>query len=179
MVFGSNFLILDEPTNDLDIRTLEILEDYLDNYDGCVVLISHDRFILDRIVDYLFIFQSDNSIRMFPGNYSDYLLVRKFEAETEADKKQIVDIKKPIIKAKISNKLSYKDERELEAVEIEIESLESKKAELIKTMQNEQASLNYNDYAKLSDELQAIEERILELFERWEALEMKKRWRSL
>lgn len=179
LVFGSNFLILDEPTNDLDIRTLEILEDYLDNYDGCVVLISHDRFILDRIVDYLFIFQSDNSIRMFPGNYSDYLLVRKFEAETEADKKQIVDIKKPVIKAKISNKLSYKDERELEAVEIEIESLESKKAELIKTMQNEQASLNYNDYAKLSDELQAIEERILELFERWEALEMKRDGGSL
>ena len=69
LIFGSNFLILDEPTNDLDIRTLEILEDYLDAYQGCIVLISHDRFILDRITDFLFIFEQNKSIRKFPGNY--------------------------------------------------------------------------------------------------------------
>ena len=80
LMFGSNFIILDEPTNDLDIKTLEILEDYLDAFKGCILVVSHDRFFLDRVVDYLFIFEEDRIVK-FPGNYSDYLLVKRFREE--------------------------------------------------------------------------------------------------
>ncbi|HPY96858.1 MAG TPA: ABC-F family ATP-binding cassette domain-containing protein [Candidatus Cloacimonadota bacterium] len=174
LLFGSNFLVLDEPTNDLDIRTLEILEDYLDNYEGCIVLISHDRYILDRIVDYLFIFQEDNSIRMFPGNYSDYLLVKKYEAEETEEKKSNAN-KKQAIKPKTIKKLSYKEERELEQIEEKIEVLEQEKTAINNRMQSDANSLNHEDYAKLSKELGDIENEVLVLLERWEALETKRK----
>ena len=88
LMFGSNFIILDEPTNDLDIKTLEILEDYLDAFKGCILVVSHDRFFLDRVVDYLFIFEEHRIIK-FPGNYSDYLIVKRFrEEKTKIQKSQ-------------------------------------------------------------------------------------------
>jgi ATP-binding cassette subfamily F protein uup len=172
LMFGSNFLILDEPTNGLDIRTLEVLEDFLDAYDGCIVLISHDRFILDRIIDYLFVFQPDGSIKMIPGNYSDYLLLRKFEEEEINEKKK----EAPAVKNTPKNvkKLSYKEEKELEGIEVKIDTLESEKGEIQNRMINEANSLSYEDYALLSKRTEEIEEELLILMERWEELESKK-----
>lgn len=174
LMFGSNFLILDEPTNDLDIRTLEVLEDFLDAYNGCVILVSHDRFILDRIVDYLFIFQPDNSIRMLPGNYSDYLLYKKYEEEQNNEKKKKEET--PIIKntPKSSKKLSYKEEKELEAIEVDIDKFESEKTEIQKRMIDEASTLSYEDYALLSKRTEDIDNELLKFMERWEELELKK-----
>lgn len=175
LMFGSNFLILDEPTNDLDIRTLEILEDFLDAYDGCIVLVSHDRFILDRIVDYLFIFQPDHSIRMFPGNYSDYLLVKKFEQEQEIEDKRKAENKSvQIQKPKNTKKLSYKEEKELESIEQQIEALENQKVQIQKKMEIEASTLSYEDFNQLSKDLESIDENTMSLMERWEELELKK-----
>ncbi|MDY6915670.1 MAG: ATP-binding cassette domain-containing protein [Candidatus Cloacimonadota bacterium] len=109
-MFGANFIILNEPTNDLDIKTLEILEYYLDSFRGCFLVVSHDRYFLDRITNHLFIFEEDK-IRKFPGNYSDYLLLKRFQ---ESEKKK-----------NSSNKLSYNKKRELERLEKTISVLEN------------------------------------------------------
>ncbi len=175
LIFGSNFLILDEPTNDLDIRTLEILEDFLDTYNGCIVLVSHDRFILDRIVDYLFVFQEDQTVRMFPGNYSDYLMVKKFETEAEQEIKKAGEIQsKEPQKPKNIKKLSYKEEKELEEIEIKIDKLEKSKTAINEKMQNEAGSLTFEDFNRLSKEIENIDEETMCLMERWEELETKK-----
>ena len=167
LIFGSNFLILDEPTNDLDIRTLEILEDYLDAYQGCIVLISHDRFILDRITDFLFIFEEDKSIRKFPGNYSDYLLVKKFSKE----KTHITNTtQKPTQKEKKDTKLSYKEEQLLQKTEQEIESLEHEKDNINENLSNNAMNLKPTDFTNLSNRLKYIEDRLIELYEIWESL---------
>lgn len=172
LVFGSNFLILDEPTNDLDIKTLEILEDFLDAYQGCIVLISHDRFILDRIVDYLFIFQEDKSIKMFPGNYSDYLLVKKFNEENSTQQKQ--ESSKTYTKTnKQIKKLSYKEQQLLENTEKEIDLLEKEQNEINQKMSQEANTLNFKDFENLSKRLQEIESFLLQKYEIWSELSEK------
>ncbi|MFA9391344.1 MAG: ABC-F family ATP-binding cassette domain-containing protein [Prolixibacteraceae bacterium] len=131
-----NFLILDEPTNDLDIMTLNVLEDYLHNFNGSVLIVSHDRYFMDKIVDHIFAFEDGGTIKNFPGNYSIYRNYKddKDKAERQllmAEKKESVQ-EKP--KAKITNKLSFKEKRELEQVSSDIEKLETEKAELEELM---------------------------------------------
>ncbi len=172
LVFGSNFLILDEPTNDLDIRTLEILEDFLDAYHGCILLISHDRFILDRIVDYLFIFEENKTIKMFPGNYSDYLLVKKFNEEsTEKDKTSVsnIQVKPP----KNQKKLSFKEKQLLVQTEKDIDLLETEQNNLNKKMAENGQSLNYYDYNKLSQRLEEINNQLQSKYDVWAELSEK------
>ncbi len=141
-----NFLILDEPTNDLDIMTLSILEDYLASFQGCVIVVSHDRFFLDRIVDHLFVFQGDGTVRDFPGDYSTYRHCleeeqkeqRRLEAErreAEAAKAQrsgAVPAPDPSNARNANRKprLSYKEKKEMEALEAELEALATEKAGL-------------------------------------------------
>lgn len=130
-----NFLVLDEPTNDLDILTLNILEDYLINFKGCVLVVSHDRYFMDKIVDHILVFEGDAKIRDYPGNYSQY---RDWKDKMDEEDRQ----KKQKEKAETSNfitgsadsknndrprKLSYKEQKELEALEKEIEVLEAEK----------------------------------------------------
>ncbi|MGE0090905.1 MAG: ABC-F family ATP-binding cassette domain-containing protein [Bacteroidales bacterium] len=125
-----NFLILDEPTNDLDIMTLGVLEDYLTTYDGCVLVVSHDRYFMDQIVDHLFVFQGNGVIKDFPGNYSQY---REWitKTEKEALKESIVSIKKEQPKVeKTKTKLSFNEKREYEQLEKEIADLENEKSVL-------------------------------------------------
>lgn len=135
-----NFLILDEPTNDLDIMTLAVLEDYLVNFKGCVIVVSHDRFFLDRIVDHLFVFKGDGYVRDFPGDYSTY---RHCVAEEEKERRALEREQREQEKRKSSapqeagrrdreqkRKLSFKEKREMETLEKETEELTRERTEL-------------------------------------------------
>ena len=128
-----NFLILDEPTNDLDIVTLEVLEDYISKFKGCVIIISHDRFFMDRTVDHIFVFEGNGVIKDFPGNYSEYR-----EWKQENDKLKDADKPKEQQKAKASNaeknrnsnKLTFKERKEFEELTKELDSLNNEKQEI-------------------------------------------------
>lgn len=137
LIKNPNFLILDEPTNDLDIPTLNVLEEFLETYKGCLLIVTHDRYFMDKLVDHLLIFEGDGLIRDFNGNYQDYLN----ELEEQKSKKEVVVvpaqpvavIKEPVAAqpgVPIKNKLSYKEQREFEQLEKEIPDLERKKADL-------------------------------------------------
>jgi len=162
LMFGANFIIMDEPTNDLDIRTLEILEDYLDAFRGCLLIVSHDRFFLDRTVDYMFIFENGH-LRKFAGNYSDYLLVKRFEQEEDVERSYA----KVLRPKRISKGLSSNEQREFGLIEQEIESLESKLLELETRLSNESATLSPADYHDISTEMHSLESSHLELMDRW------------
>lgn len=126
-----NFLILDEPTNDLDITTLAVLEDYLVNFKGCVIVVSHDRFFLDRIVDHLFVFKGDGEVRDFPGDYSTYRhCVAEEEKERRAAEKPKEKVKASWRPAEEKRKLTFKEKREMESLEKEIEELTAERATL-------------------------------------------------
>lgn len=126
-----NFLILDEPTNDLDIMTLAVLEDYLVNFKGCVIVVSHDRFFLDRIVDHLFVFKGDGEVRDFPGDYSTYRhCVAEEEKECRAAEKPKEKVKASWRPAEEKRKLTFKEKREMESLEKEIEELTAERATL-------------------------------------------------
>lgn len=131
-----NFLILDEPTNDLDIMTLAVLEDYLVNFKGCVIVVSHDRFFLDRIVDHLFVFKGDGVVRDFPGDYSTY---RHCVAEEERERREAQKVaaknnttaSKPVWRKQESvRKLTFKEKREMEVLEKELNELNSERKEI-------------------------------------------------
>ncbi len=169
LMFGSNFLILDEPTNDLDIPTLEILEDYLDAYKGCILVVSHDRFFLDRVVDHLFLFEKDG-IRKFPGNYSDYLLVRRFQAEEKEEQDKSRNVRKTT--ERIQRKLTFNDQKELDDLETRISDLENQQNNLNDRLNDN--SLKSEDYIKIDEELKSIESELSRSFDRWTELEEKK-----
>ena len=120
-----NFLILDEPTNDLDIMTLNVFEDYLRNFKGCAIVVSHDRFFMDKIVDHLFVFEGDGQIKDFPGNYSDYRAWMDEKEHPVPEKREKVTKSKPVKEG--VRKLSFNDKRELEQLEKDIASLEDEK----------------------------------------------------
>ena len=129
-----NFLILDEPTNDLDISTLEILEEYLSQFNGCVIIVSHDRFFMDRTVDHTFVFTGEGHVKDFPGNYSEYRAwkQRHEQEAAQAAKEQETTKTKENTWAKRSDqkRLSYKEQRELEQLNADIDALNKEKAEL-------------------------------------------------
>lgn len=169
-----NFLILDEPTNDLDIMTLQVLEDYLSAFEGCVVVVSHDRYFMDKIVDHLFVFDGDGMIKDFPGNYSIY---RHWAEEQEEQKKieeaRLEKPKQPTDKRekKKGVKLSFQEKRELEQLEKDLVLLEEEKEHIEKEMNSgtlgSQELLDYaSRYAVLKDELDEKEMRWLELSEK-------------
>lgn len=176
LMFGSNFIILDEPTNDLDIQTLEILEDYLDAFRGCLLVVSHDRFFLDRVVDYLFIFEEDKIIK-FPGNYSDYLLVKRFKEE---EKKELLDANKLAAKqiekqTKVpSKRLSFNETRELEQLETKMAELEEENSSLTNEIETNAANLKSDDFSRITSRQQDISDELEELEMRWLELEEKK-----
>lgn len=132
-----NFLILDEPTNDLDIETLQVLEDFLDSFPGCLIIVSHDRYFMDRLVDHLFVFEGDGHIRDFPGNYSQYRETEQKESVKETEDKAAATSPAPP-DAKTAEtpgqaerkKLSYNEKRELESLDREIPALEKERKAL-------------------------------------------------
>ncbi len=169
LIKNPNFLILDEPTNDLDIFTLNVLEDYLQNFKGCVIIVSHDRYFLDKVCDHLFVFKGEGKIKDFPGNYSDYHLSEKQEEKIKAksEKKE-----KPVVQTTVkekAKKLSFKEKFELEGIEKDLAELESQKGALQEALNSGQ--LATDELVKKSKELSETMERI-ELKElRW--LELK------
>lgn len=178
-----NFLILDEPTNDLDIMTLAVLEDYLVNFKGCVIVVSHDRFFLDRIVDHLFVFKGDGEVRDFPGDYSTY---RHCVAEEEKERKEREEKerKSGVSSATSSTgssrrqnppkvKLSFKEKREKEELEKTLPELEKEKSELEIRMSSGEMSPQEiveagEKMAALIDRIDEGEMRLLELMEKEE-----------
>lgn len=160
-----NFLILDEPSNDLDIDTLNVLEEFLDNYPGILILVSHDRYLIDRLSDQLFIFEGEGHIRIYNGNYADY--------KTEIDTKVKVEKEKPVIveskpvPATEKRKLSYKEQLEYESLEKEIANLESD----ISNKQNELTSnADYSALATTAAEIEKLKKSLDEKSERWMVL---------
>ena len=181
-----NFLILDEPTNDLDIMTLAVLEDYLVNFKGCVIVVSHDRFFLDRIVDHLFVFKGDGEVRDFPGDYSTY---RHCVAEEEKERKEQDRLIKEAEERKKGNtpetvtgsasrrqtpakvKLSFKEKKEKEELEKLLPKLEKEKSELETRMSSGEMSPQEiveagEKMSQLIDKIDEGEMRLLELMEK-------------
>ncbi len=140
LIKNPNFLILDEPTNDLDIDTLNVLEEFLLNFKGCILLVSHDRYLVDKLTDQLFIFEGEGNVRVYNGNYTDYRVERD-EAEDakkaalKAEKTKSMAAPAPAPAAK--TKLSYKEQKEIETLEKEIAELENKKAVINEKMLSE------------------------------------------
>lgn len=164
-----NFLIFDEPTNDLDLPTLTVLENFLQNFQGCLIIVSHDRYFMDRIVDHVLAFEGDGKIKDFVGNFSEYRESRKQEtgsAKQDASPTPNVTKSIPAIneKPKTKNRLSYKEQRELETIEREMPELEAKRAEILEQLNNE---TDYEKIAKLSQELQTTEDQLAEHEMRW------------
>lgn len=165
-----NFLILDEPTNDLDIVTLGILEDYLQKFKGCVIVVSHDRFFMDRTVDHLFVFEGNGVIKDFPGNYSDYREWKNLQKEEKAVKKEERP-KERENKRDYSAKMSFKERKEFEALTVDIEKLEEEKRSI-----EEALSAGTLGVEELTQKSQRISEIIAELEEkemRWLELSEK------
>lgn len=155
-----NFLILDEPTNDLDIPTLQVLEEYLKAYQGCLILVSHDRYFMDRVVDHIFVFEGDGKVKDFPGNYTQYRL-----SEAEKVISTSKDNNKPTVKPKQNNstatrKLTFKEKQELQILEQELPALEEEKATLEQQLSGvqldastiQQVSTRYEEVKRLLDE---------------------------
>ncbi|HKK80222.1 MAG TPA: ABC-F family ATP-binding cassette domain-containing protein [Phaeodactylibacter sp.] len=163
-----NFLILDEPTNDLDIVTLNILEDFLLDFPGCIIIVSHDRYFMDKIVDHLFVFEGNGKIRDFPGNYTIYREVKKEEERERRRQERSTDEKpsssEPKLKTK-PNALSHEERKELRRLEKKILKLEERKAEL--TEQFNDTSLDTEQITELSKELSAVNEELEEKEMRW------------
>lgn len=163
LMANPNFLILDEPTNDLDIVTLNVLEDYLNNFAGCLMIVSHDRYFMDRLVDHLFVFKGEGKIKDFPGNYSDY---RELEGVPVADlpKEEKSKTPEPVIIKTPEKKLSYNEKRELDQLDKDIPKLEANKAELQKSLLNE---TEYEKLQTISNEIKSIEKDLEEKELRW------------
>jgi ATP-binding cassette subfamily F protein uup len=170
LMSNPNFLVLDEPTNDLDIYALAALENYLNDYQGCVVVVSHDRFFLDKLVDHLFVFQGEGMIKDYPGNYSQYLKDKdKFELSPKsAEKKEKLQEKTKEVPAKDQRKLSYNEQQEFKKLEREIQKLENRQQEMnmiISENKVEDPENFYSELSKLSDEIEEKSLRWMELAE--------------
>ena len=168
-----NFLILDEPTNDLDIPTLNVLEDYLKNFQGCLIIVSHDRYFMDRVVDHLFVFHGDGNVQDFPGNYTQYRLETKgASASLEGARKAgySLEVKSTKTKTEQKRRLSFKEKKELEELDKQIPLLEEEKAQLEAllsggaTLPDEIAKASAR-YKEVQDALDEAEMRWLELSE--------------
>ncbi|MDX5448927.1 MAG: ABC-F family ATP-binding cassette domain-containing protein [Bacteroidota bacterium] len=167
LMANPNFLILDEPTNDLDILTLNVLEDFLLDYPGVVVVVSHDRFFVDKICDHLFLFEGNGRIRDFNGGYSDYREWKKKEEKKAADARQFYRQKEAKKKegSKEKTKLSFKEKREFENLEIEIQELEQRKQEIEAYF--ESGSSDAEKLQELSQEMKALIPKLEEKEMRW------------
>ncbi|MDD7885195.1 ABC-F family ATP-binding cassette domain-containing protein [Flavivirga sp. 57AJ16] len=169
LIQNPNFLILDEPTNDLDIVTLNVLESFLLDFPGCVIVVSHDRYFMDKVIDHLFVFRGEGIIEDFPGNYTDYRVYEDSQpiiSNTQEDKKD-----KNAWKKNDTNKLSYNEEKELKNIESKLNSLTFDKKELENKFNNPE--LTQEEINALSDELQKIIDTIEAKEERWFELSSK------
>ncbi|MDJ1485698.1 ABC-F family ATP-binding cassette domain-containing protein [Cytophagaceae bacterium YF14B1] len=171
LIKNPNFLILDEPTNDLDLTTLNVLEDFLENFGGCLLLVSHDRYFMDRLVDHLFVFEGEGKIRDFPGNYTDYREWLEDKDEQEKVQAQKASKPEPVVQTSTptqetaKRKLSFKEQKEYETLEKEIEELEEKKSKLVAKLNT--GSPNHEEITGWAKEIETIERTLGTKTDRW------------
>ena len=152
-----NFLILDEPTNDLDIITLNVLEEYLADFPGCLIIVTHDRYFMDKLVDHLFILEGNAKVKDFNGTYSDYRDLKKAEEKEKYEKPSITNSALEVSEES-KGKASFEQRKDFARIEKEIKKLEEKKSAL--TLKFDDASLSPEKIMELSKELDSI---VLEL----------------
>ncbi len=166
-----NFLIFDEPTNDLDLPTLTVLENFLQQFQGSLIIVSHDRYFMDRIVDHILAFEGDGKIKDFIGNFSEYREAKSREESMEKSTAQKQEPVKENIPAAVNNpstakkkRLSFKEQRELETIEKEMPELEVERAKILDHLNNES---DYEKISKLSTDLETISEKLENHEMRW------------
>ena len=157
-----NFLVLDEPTNDLDIKTLQILEEYLQDFAGCVIVVSHDRYFTDKIVDHLLVFHGDGKIQDFPGNYSQY---REYERLKPKENTPAVKTEKRDYRNDTRRRMTYKEKREFEQLDIDIPRLTAEKEEIERQLSS--GTLSVERITELSKRLPALTAELDEKEMRW------------
>jgi len=169
LIKNPNFLILDEPTNDLDLMTLQKLEEFLLNFGGCLIVVSHDRFFMDKLVEHYFVFEGNGVIHDHNGTYLEY---RAIKEEQEAEQRRIDREKRSPAKPapsrpveKKNNKLSYKEQKKLKKLEKEIADLEERKTEIESIMNG--SELDHNELQKISQEYAELNEKIDEETLHW------------
>ena len=173
-----NFLIFDEPTNDLDLPTLTVLENFLQNFQGSLIIVSHDRYFMDRIVDHVLAFEGEGLIRDFVGNFSEYREANKNQEQRTKNQDAVAT---PIAEKEeksttnslpiaTKKKLSFKEQRELETIEKEMPELEEKRKKILDELNNES---DYEKISKLSSELELISGKLEEHEMRWLELQEK------
>lgn len=168
LISAPNVLILDEPTNDLDVQTLAVLEDYLEDFNGCVIVVSHDRYFLDRTVDTIFALEAGGSLRQYPGNYSIYLDYKKAEEAQPQETPKTVIVEKvtsPVIETKKRRRLSNWERREFAELEGKIAKLEAEKTALEKKLTT--MAGNYSEVQKLYEQVETLKKNIDVATERW------------
>ena len=169
LMANPNFLVLDEPTNDLDIETLQVLEEYLCDFKGCVIVVSHDRYFMDKVVDHVFVFGGEGEIKDFPGNYSDWRCWREEEkanaAKEAAEKAAKTAAPKQSYRTETKRKLTFKERKEYESLEEEIMALEEEKADIEQAMSS--GTLDNDTLVKKSMRIQEVIALIDEKSMRW------------
>ena len=162
-----NFLILDEPTNDLDIPTLNVLEQYLKNFRGCLIVISHDRYFMDKVVDHLFVFHGEGNVQDFPGNYTQYREAKGASASLEDARKTgySLEVKGTKTKTEQKRRLSFKEKKELEELEVRMPQLEEEKTQLETLLSG--GSSSAQEIAQASKRYQEVQEELDEAEMRW------------
>ena len=158
-----NFLIFDEPTNDLDLPTLTILESFLQQFQGCLIIVSHDRYFMDKITDHLLVFEGNGKIKNFIGTFTEYRS-KNAKSETKEIKSDHQERKKEIKPEKPKKKLSFKEQKELESIEKEIPILEIQRNEILEKLNNE---MDYNIISQLSAQLENISTKLENYEMRW------------
>ena len=175
LMSAPNVLILDEPTNDLDVQTLAVLEDYLEDFNGCVIVVSHDRYFLDRTIDMVFALEPGGNLRLYPGNYSVYLDYKKAEEAKEIkgqkEKEKLTrtvesNNSKSTNSTQKSTKVSFNEKREYEQLESQIPQMEAEKEEIEKILYNNAPS-GFTEVKKLSERLGQLTQEIDRATERW------------
>ena len=160
-----NFLVLDEPTNDLDIKTLQVLEEYLQDFPGCVIIVSHDRYFMDKVVDHLLVFKGGGEVQDFPGNYTQYRQWSQLSSQTEVKAAPAEKKEKPAYRNETKRKLSYKEKTEFEQLGKDIASLEAEQAEI--EAQLSSGALSVDEITEKSKRLPILKDELDEKSMRW------------
>ena len=161
-----NFLVLDEPTNDLDIQTLQVLEEYLQDFPGCVIIVSHDRYFMDKVVDHLLVFQGNGIIKDFPGNYTQYREWSKLQSEQKEESESKEPAKSKVIYHHVDNKkMTYKEQREFEKLSEDIKALETEQKQLETDLCS--GTLSVKDLTEKSKRLPGLKQELDDKSMRW------------
>ncbi len=159
-----NFLILDEPTNDLDLPTLSVLENFLAEFQGCLLIVSHDRYFMDRLVDHLFVFEGDGVVTDYPGNYTQFRITQKQKEEAESQERKS-ELVKPAEVKQVKRKVSFKEQREFDMLEKELSDLNAERTTI--TEQLSSGNLDFETISQLSERILKINNLLEEKEMRW------------